>query len=130
MKSNNNRAVAINSQKLDELYKEWSGEHHTTNSNKPVHDSAECCDFAEYCLKYGMDERKAKANTKNSVLHIFSVVFSFLCGGKKKPKQTCKNCRFNCEDDHTCMNDCNVGSYYAEKGLNRICYEGELWEGK
>lgn len=40
----------------------------------------------------------------------------------------CTKCRFNCEDDHTCMNDCNVGSYYAEKGLNRICYEGELWE--
>lgn len=65
-----------------------------------------------------------------SLLGLFSVVFSFLCGGKKKPKQTCKNCRFNCEDDHTCMNDCNVGSYYADKGLNRICYEGELWEGK
>lgn len=79
MKSNNNRAVAINSQKLDELYKEWSGEHHTTNSNKPVHDSAECCDFAEYCLKYGMEERKAKANTKSSVLHIFSVIGRFLC---------------------------------------------------
>ena len=90
MKSNNNRAVAINSQKLDELYKEWSGEHHTTNSNKPVHDSAECCDFAEYCLKYGMDERKAKANTKNSVLHIFSVVFSFLCGGKKSLNKRAK----------------------------------------
>ena len=56
MKNNNRRAVAINSQKLDELYKEWSGEHHTTNSNKPVHDSAECCDFAEYCLKYGINE--------------------------------------------------------------------------
>ncbi len=54
------------------------------------------------------------------------VRLSFLWVGK--PKQTCLNCRFNCEDDHTCMNDCNVGSYYAEKGLNRICYEGELWE--
>jgi len=47
---------------------------------------------------------------------------------KKKNKQTCINCRFNCEDDHTVINDCNVGSYWAEKGLNRICYEGELWQ--
>jgi hypothetical protein len=46
--------MEINRGKLDELYKEWSGEHHTTNSNKPTHDSAECTDFAEYCLKYGM----------------------------------------------------------------------------
>ena len=73
---------------------------------------------------------KRSAKRSKFLLFIFSVVFSFLRGGKKKPKQTCKNCRFNCEDDHTCMNDCNVGSYYAEKGLNRICYEGELWEGK
>ena len=49
---------------------------------------------------------------------------------KKKSKQTCLNCRFNYEDDHTKINDCNVGSYYAEKGLNKICYEGELWESK
>jgi hypothetical protein len=48
--------MEINSKKLDELYKEWSGEHHTTNSNKPTHDSAECTDFAEYCLKYALSE--------------------------------------------------------------------------
>ena len=48
--------MEINSKKLDELYKEWSGEHHTTNSNKPTHDSAECTDFAEYCLKYAVSE--------------------------------------------------------------------------
>ena len=66
------------------------------------------------------------AECKQWIIRI--VRLSFLRVGKQK--QTCKNCRFNCEDDHTCMNDCNVGSYYAEKGLNRICYEGELWEGK
>jgi len=33
---------------IDEIYKEWCGEHHTTNSCHPVHDSAEACDFAEY----------------------------------------------------------------------------------
>lgn len=82
----------------------------------------------EYIQAKAYLDKKKKA--KERKLRLFSVVVSFLCGGKRKPKQTCKNCRFNCEDDHTCMNDCNVGSYYAEKGLNRICYEGELWEGK
>lgn len=54
--------MEINSKKIDELYKEWSGEHHTTNSNKQVHDSAECTDFAEYCLKCGLSEwQKADA---------------------------------------------------------------------
>lgn len=48
--------MEINSKKLDELYNEWSGEHHTTNSNKQVHDSADCTDFAEYCLKWAVSE--------------------------------------------------------------------------
>ena len=33
---------------INEYYKDWCGEHHTTNSAHPVHDSAEVCDFAEY----------------------------------------------------------------------------------
>ncbi|NOU19406.1 MAG: hypothetical protein HOO91_17760 [Bacteroidales bacterium] len=36
---------------IDEYYKEWCGEHHTTNSGYPVHDSAETTDFAEYYYK-------------------------------------------------------------------------------
>jgi len=36
---------------IDEIYKEWSGVHHTVNSCHPVHDSAEACDFAEYYYK-------------------------------------------------------------------------------
>ena len=36
---------------IDELYKEWCGESHITNSCHPVHDSAEACDFAEYYHK-------------------------------------------------------------------------------
>lgn len=48
--------MEINSKKIDELYQEWCGEHHTINSNKPVHDSAECTDFAKYCLRYGLLE--------------------------------------------------------------------------
>lgn len=59
---------------------------------------------------------------------LFNVIISFFREGKTK--QTCINCRFNCEDDHSNINVCNVGSYYAEKGLNRICYDGELWESK
>lgn len=44
--------------------------------------------------------------------------------GIGKEKQTCKNCKFNNEQY------CTVGTHYAEKGLNKFCYEGELWEGK
>jgi len=36
---------------IDEIYKEWCGEHHTTNSGHPVHDSAEVQDFAEFYHK-------------------------------------------------------------------------------
>jgi len=36
---------------IDEIYKDWCGEHHTVNSCHPVHDSAEACDFAEYYHK-------------------------------------------------------------------------------
>ncbi len=54
-------------------------------------------------------------------LFLFSVMLSFFGVGKKK--QTCKNCRFN--DGRYCT----VGTYYANKGLNGVCYEGELWEG-
>lgn len=49
--------MEINSKKLDELYKEWSGEHHTTNSNKTIHDGSECTDFAEFCLKYALNKK-------------------------------------------------------------------------
>jgi len=41
---------------------------------------------------------------------------------KRRKKQTCMNCRFN-----NTM-ECTVGTYYAEKGRNAVCYEGELWE--
>jgi len=60
--------MEINSRKLDELYKEWSGEYHTTNSNKKVHDSAECIDFAEYCLNYGLSELQKIENNENPEL--------------------------------------------------------------
>ncbi len=33
---------------IDDHYKDWCGESHTTNSCHPVHDSAACTDFAEY----------------------------------------------------------------------------------
>jgi hypothetical protein len=36
---------------IDEYYKDWSGEHHTINSNRKVHDSSEVIDFAEYFYK-------------------------------------------------------------------------------
>ena len=36
---------------FDKAYLDWSGDHHTANSNRNVHDSAEAMDFAEYCVK-------------------------------------------------------------------------------
>ena len=33
---------------IDEIYKNWCGESHTTNSAHPVHDSSEAQDFAQY----------------------------------------------------------------------------------
>ena len=36
----------------------------------------------------------------------------------------CTTCRFN---DKNCGR-CVAGTYWAEKGLNRICYEGELYD--
>ena len=32
------------------MYKDWSGETHTTNSCHAVHDSAEAIDFAQHCV--------------------------------------------------------------------------------
>ena len=52
--------MKIKSNKINELYEEWSGEHHTNNSNKQVHDSAECTDFAEYCIKYAVSKQRER----------------------------------------------------------------------
>ena len=56
-------------------------------------------------------------------LPIFSVILSFISGGRTKVVNSCKYCKFN-RDFY-----CNVGSKYAEKGQNALCYNGELWEG-
>ena len=52
--------MKIKSNKINELYEEWSGEPHTNNSNKQVHDSAECTDFAEYCIKYAVSKQRER----------------------------------------------------------------------
>jgi len=39
---------------------------------------------------------------------------------------TCTTCRFSNKEKDICT----VGTYYAEKRLNKICYAGELWEIK
>jgi len=61
--------MEINSKRLDELYKEWSAEHHTTNSNKPVHDSSECIDFAKYCLKYAIEDKTTNNLTAEKLIN-------------------------------------------------------------
>ena len=40
----------------------------------------------------------------------------------KKEIKNCSTCRFN--EDVSCY----AGTYYAAKGQNRICFDGELWE--
>jgi len=52
------------------------------------------------------------------------IIFLKIIKYNKKPKNSCITCRFN----EAIF--CNVGSYYAEKGLDKICYQGELWEKK
>ena len=39
-------------------------------------------------------------------------------------KGKCTTCAFN----NGKYDNCTVGSYYAEQGLDRFCYEGELWK--
>jgi len=41
---------------------------------------------------------------------------------KETEDKKCINCKFNTDFY------CNVGSYYAKKGINKVCYSGELWE--
>lgn len=36
----------------------------------------------------------------------------------------CTTCEFNNREWDRCV----AGTYWAEQGLNRICYEGELWK--
>lgn len=57
---------------IDEIYKDWCGEHHTTNSCHPVHDSAEACDFAEYYHKVIMEANEAE-NKINKALSLASI---------------------------------------------------------
>lgn len=38
--------------------------------------------------------------------------------------KNCMNCKFN--DGY----NCTVGTYYANKGINTNCIEGELWQNK
>ncbi len=62
--------------------------------------------------------RNKLAQFKQWILSIVSVSVASSDVGK------CTKCRFNDDGWYRCT----AGSYYAEKGLNRICYEGELWE--
>ena len=58
------------------------------------------------------------AQFKQWILSIVSVSVASSDVGK------CTKCRFN----NGKYANCTVGTYYAKKGLNKICYEGELWE--
>lgn len=39
-------------------------------------------------------------------------------------KGSCRTCRFNDKENDMCT----AGTYYAKKGINEVCYSGELWQ--
>lgn len=61
---------------IDEIYKDWSGEHHAINCNRPVHDSAECCDFAEYYHKIKKEQDK-DFNLTNKELKLLIQILNY-----------------------------------------------------
>lgn len=63
-------------------------------------------------------EWRKKNLSKNSFLDNISVSVAV-------EKHTCKTCRFAIGGKY---GNCWVGTYYAEQGKDRFCYEGELWE--
>ena len=67
---------------------------------------------------FKMGSKAIKKALSKCVLH--NVRISFF--NKKTGWQTCLNCKYNLGES------CGVGTVYAEKGINAICYEGELWE--
>lgn len=67
--------------KIDELYKEWCGEEHTTNSGRLVHDSSEAQDFAQFFHKRMTESKEryfhvAFVGRKQSFLHYGSLNFT------------------------------------------------------
>jgi len=56
------------------------------------------------------------------LLILYNVMLSFFSVDKTKDKGKCAKCKFNLGET------CGVGTVYTEKGINAICYEGELWE--
>lgn len=63
-----------------------------------------------------------KIENMKYLLILYNVMLSFFSVGKTKDKGKCTKCKFNLGET------CGVGTVYAEKGINAICYEGELWE--
>ena len=40
----------------DKAYHKWSGDHHTTNSGRKAHDSADAMDFAQFCVNEVLEQ--------------------------------------------------------------------------
>ena len=66
---------------IDEIYKEWRGESHLSNSAHPVHDSAEAQDFAEYYHKCMLEKLNGKdlAGEKSGCIGNACVYFGYQC---------------------------------------------------
>ena len=52
----------------------------------------------------------------------FLITFHDSIFGINRDIGKCTKCKFNNEIH------CIVGSYYGNKGIKNVCYEGELWE--
>jgi hypothetical protein len=66
---------------------------------------------------------KILQNLKNAVQQALNIpVVSVSVASSDVGK--CTTCRFN----NGKYDNCTTGTHWAEQGLNRICYEGELWE--
>ena len=66
---------------------------------------------------------KILQNLKNAVKQTLNIpVVSVSVASSEVGK--CTICRFSDKEWDRCV----AGTYWAEKGLNRICYEGELYD--
>lgn len=74
---------------IDEYYKDWCGEHHTTNSCHPVHDSAEVTDFAKFYHSQMMSEFETKSKP---CIRLGARYKCLLCGRDKFTRKSPHNC--------------------------------------
>jgi hypothetical protein len=61
--------LTLSTKKLSEMYKEWRGNESCYDDCRPVFNSSELLDFAEYCLTHEANEANKQPDTKALVLN-------------------------------------------------------------